>query len=171
VTGKPAPRSNTAKHRVVFLEYISQCWSATHAARVAGVYRQRMYELRDQDEAFAAEWEDAYERGSDAIEDELHRRAVGYDEETRDGDGIVIRTVRRYSDQALIALARARRPERFRDNARVELTGKDGGAVTLVDRSASLAGVAAVLMAACALNEVVEVVALEALQPALEEGS
>jgi hypothetical protein len=37
-----------------------------------------MYELREQDETFAAAWADAWEQGTDVLEDELRRRALGY---------------------------------------------------------------------------------------------
>jgi hypothetical protein len=106
----------------VFLEHLAAGWSVTAAAGEAGCDRRRFYEYRDADEAFAAAWEDAWQRGTDVLVDELHRRALGYDEETWDGDGNLLRRVRRYSDPSLIAALKARDPERFRDNAQVAVT-------------------------------------------------
>ncbi len=101
----------------------------TESAAAAGVDKRRFYELRAQDEGFAAEWEEANQSGADIVEDELRRRAFGYDEETWDGDGNLLRRVRRKDTQALLAMARARRPEKFRDNMRVEHSGRDGGPI------------------------------------------
>jgi hypothetical protein len=36
-----------------------------------------------------------------------------------------------YSDTLLIFMLKGRRPEKFRDNARVEMTGEDGGRMSL----------------------------------------
>jgi hypothetical protein len=45
------------------------------------VARQRLYERRDADERFAAEWRVAEQQGTDALEDEARRRAVdGWEE-------------------------------------------------------------------------------------------
>ena len=106
----------------------------TESAAAAGVDKRRFYELRAQDEAFAAEWEEANQSGVDIVEDELRHRAFGYGEETWDGDGNLLRRVRRKDTQALLAMARARRPEKFRDNMRVEHSGSDGGPIVTEHR-------------------------------------
>ncbi len=125
-------RSIGPKGREKFLEALASGWSIAHAAGHAGHGRQRFYELRDTDEVFASAWDNAYESGTDVLEDELRRRALGYDEETFDGEGKLIRRTRRHSDPSLIQALKARRPDRHRDNvARVELTGRDGGPVEL----------------------------------------
>lgn len=101
----------------------------TESAAAAGVDKRRLYELRAQDPEFAAEWEEANESGADMVEDELHRRAFGWDEMTWGADGNLLRRVRRKDTQALLAMARARRPEKFRDNKRVEHSSRDGGPI------------------------------------------
>jgi len=71
----------------------------------------------NRDPAFAAAWEDAEEVAADRLEDEARRRAVeGVAEPlvsggklVRDDDGQPI-MVRRYSDNLLLALIKARRP-------------------------------------------------------------
>jgi hypothetical protein len=118
-----------AKARDTFLEALSAGWSVVHAAQRAGVNKRRFYEVRDADEAFASAWEEALEEGTQVLENELHRRAVeGYDEETWDGKGNLIRRVRRYSPALLIFSLKARRPDVYRDQVQVNA----GGQVTFV---------------------------------------
>jgi hypothetical protein len=96
-----------------------------------------VYELRKRNLSFAAGWEEAEERAADALEAEAWRRAVvGVQEPlvsggkvVRDDDGQPI-AIRRYSDALMIALLKARRPERFKDRAVVEHDVTDN----LVDR-------------------------------------
>lgn len=130
----------TAAQCAKFLEALAEGWSVTKAAGLAGVDRRRLYEQRDQDEEFASAWAEAVELGTDALEDELRRRSIdGYDEETFDGKGELVRRVRRLSPQDLITALKARRPEVYRENQRVELTGADGGAVEVTSPNVAAA--------------------------------
>ena len=89
----------TATDCRAFLEALEHGWSVKNAAERTTHPRQKFYELREKDEAFAAEWAEAYKAGTEALEDEARRRAVdGYDESTFDGKGDLIRRVHRYSD-------------------------------------------------------------------------
>jgi hypothetical protein len=125
-------RSIVENEREAFLNALREGYSVTHAAKPTGHARQRFYELREEDEAFAAAWQDAWEAGTDLLEDELRRRAMGYDEVTYDGEGKVLRRVHRYDTPAIVMALKARRPDVYRENvARVELTGRDGGPVEL----------------------------------------
>ena len=72
----------------------------------AEIGRTAAYKWRDDDEAFAAEWEDAIEEGTDALEDEAIRRAKDK------------------SDTLLIFMLKARRPEKFKDRAETTHKGK-----------------------------------------------
>ena len=60
--------------------------------------------------------------------------------------------VRKYSDTLLIFMLKARRPEKYRERANVELTGQGGGPVELDDRSAA-ARIAALLATARARRD------------------
>lgn len=62
--------------REAFLSALSETGSVTDAAKAADVSRMTVYRLRKEDETFAAEWEDAYAKGADALEDEAHKRAI-----------------------------------------------------------------------------------------------
>jgi hypothetical protein len=111
------------KDRVRFLEALAAGWSVTHAASRAGFARQRFYELREEDEGFAGAWGEAWEAGTDVLEDELRRRAVdGYDENTYDGAGELIRRVHRFDNAGLVKALAARRPDKYREGANVEVT-------------------------------------------------
>jgi hypothetical protein len=87
----------------------------TAAAATIGVSRTALYLLRDSDSSFAGLWDNAVEAGTDRLEDAALQRAVEGIEEPVFYRGQQVGTVRRYSDGLLIALLRARRPERFRD--------------------------------------------------------
>jgi hypothetical protein len=118
------PRRRPAKigrqRRDDFLEHLREGLTVSAAAEKAGHDRRRFYELRNTDAAFAQEWEDAYEQGTDALEDEARRRAVdGWDEAVYQ-KGELAGTVRKYDSKLLELLLRARRPERFREHYTVE---------------------------------------------------
>jgi hypothetical protein len=75
----------------------------TDAAKIAGATREGFRLIRKRDHVFAEAWADAYEEGSDALEDEAHRRAVDGVEKpvTVAGQREVMRE---YSDKLLIFL-------------------------------------------------------------------
>ena len=54
------PRIN-ATERKEFLDALRAGWTVTHAAKRTGRDKRRFYGLREVDEAFAAEWDDALE--------------------------------------------------------------------------------------------------------------
>jgi hypothetical protein len=125
-------RSLAPKARKTFLAALTEGYSVTHAAERAGHHRRRFYDAREADADFADAWLDALEQGTDLLEDELRRRALGYDEVTYDGDGKPFRTVHRHDTRALELTLKARRPHLYRENVqRVELTGADGGPVAI----------------------------------------
>jgi hypothetical protein len=111
-----------------FLEALSETGSVTTAVAVAGTSRTRVYELRKADPGFASAWAEAEEIAAERLEDEARRRAVeGIPEPlvsagklVRDDDGQPI-TVRRYSDNVLIALLKARRPPQRERSVRLPL--------------------------------------------------
>jgi hypothetical protein len=113
---KPAA---TPEARAVFLEALSKAYSVTEAARLAGFARSTAYLTRDQDDEFAAAWEDAVEQGTDVIRAEIRRRAVdGWDEPVYQR-GELVGHVRKYSDR-LLELEAKRRDPAYRDSVKVE---------------------------------------------------
>jgi hypothetical protein len=115
-------RSLTKKDRETFLEAMAAGWSVRHAAERTGRHFQAFYTERDRDEKFAASWAEAKEQGIQRLEDEALRRGVeGYDEETFDGEGQLLRRVHRFDSPLLQLRLKAARPEVYRENAGVEL--------------------------------------------------
>jgi hypothetical protein len=112
----------TRERQKRFLAALADTGSVTAAVAVAGTSRTRVYELRKADQEFAAGWEEAEEVAADRLEDEARRRAVEGAQEplvsggkiVRDDDGQPI-AIRRYSDMLLLALLKAHRPEKYRD--------------------------------------------------------
>jgi hypothetical protein len=108
------------------------------AIKRAGLTRSRTFELRATDDAFRAEWDSAYEEGTDAYVAEAARRAVqGIDkpvfykgEMVRDKDTQQPIMLKEYSDRLLEFLLMARRPREFRQ--RYEITGANGEAIRIV---------------------------------------
>jgi len=116
----------------IFLSRLRKSPNVAAAARAAGYSRQWMYELRDQDEAFAKAWDEAINEAMDVAEGEIYRRAVrGTVRKVFYKDQEIDR-VREYSDTLLIFLAKAHRPEKYREttNTKIEGTFKTEGTVT-----------------------------------------
>lgn len=110
-----------------FLHWLARTGNVTKAAEKAKVNRTHMYEVRKSDSAFAAAWDEALEVAVERLEMEARRRAEQGVLEPVYYQGVKVGAVRRYSDTLLIFLLKAHRPEKYRDHASVELTGKDGG--------------------------------------------
>jgi hypothetical protein len=123
----------TRERRERFLKALAGTGIVTVAVEIAGTSRTRVYELRNYDSGFASAWDEAEEQAADALEAEAWRRAVdGIPEPlvsagrvVRDDDGQPL-AIRRYSDNLLLALLKARRPKKFKDRAVVEHDIADG---------------------------------------------
>ena len=116
----PSPSKRRPRRRVPvfgvekerFLEGLAAGWSISRAAEFANVHKRRLYEARERDEGFAQAWAEAYEAGTQLLEDELRRRSVdGWAEETFDGDGALVRRVQRLHPNDLHFQLAMRRPE------------------------------------------------------------
>ena len=69
--------------------------SIAAAARAAGIGRRTAYDWRDRDAAFAARWDEAWEIGTDCLED------------------LALKGAEEGSERLLLALLKARRPDRY----------------------------------------------------------
>jgi hypothetical protein len=98
-----------------FLEALSVTANASKAAAVSGISRMEWYRTRAEDAEFAKQWQEAVEKGTDALEDEAIRRAhEGTDKPVYQG-GKLVGYVKEYSDTLLIFMLKARRPAKFRE--------------------------------------------------------
>ena len=81
----------------------------SEAARAAGIGRRTAYSRRERDENFQTAWDETIEVAVERLEQEAVRRAL---------DG---------SDQLLMFLLRARRPEKYVERHQVRHAGAHGG--------------------------------------------
>lgn len=113
--------ATTAEKKRLFIHYLAQTCNMTKSAELAGVHRATIYVWRDNDPVFAADVQQARERGFERCEDEMHRRAY---------EGTVVATksglIREYSDTLAIFLAKAHKPERYSERLKQELSGPGG---------------------------------------------
>lgn len=124
----PTNKTITEKNKKAFLSAFAECGNVTEAAKLAGVDRTRHYDWL-KDPAYAERFADAEAQAIDGLEKEARRRAIeGTDKPVfyRGGECGVIRE---YSDTLLIFLLKGARPEKYRDNSRIEHTGVDGGPI------------------------------------------
>ena len=123
----------------VFLKVLAECGNVSMAASQSGLNRSHAYELRERDEQFAREWDEAMDKAIDTLEAEAWRRARdGVPEFVTTGKGLVLDkagqpvTQNRYSDTLLITLLKAHRPERYRDRSSVDMN-VTGNLAELID--------------------------------------
>lgn len=106
-----------------FLAAYERLGNVAGAAQVAGVNRTSHY-LWMKDPKYAEKFQTAHEQAIDALEKEARRRAVeGFDEPVY-FKGEMAGTIRKYSDTLLIFLLKGARPEKFRENHRVQVEGQ-----------------------------------------------
>jgi hypothetical protein len=111
----PVPKSPRWRKRAeIFLAQLTQGLSVAASYRIAGLGKATVYEWRRDHPAFAQAWQDSLDEGTDAIEDEAHRRAVyGVDRPVFQG-GKCVGHVTEYSDILLIMLLRGRAPHKYK---------------------------------------------------------
>lgn len=97
--------------REAFLTAIADGQTVTQAAELVDVPRRTVYNWKRDDPVFAASWEECYDVGTDYLERVAQERAVNG------------------SDLLLIFLLKGRRPGKYRDNVRHEVTGAGGGPI------------------------------------------
>jgi hypothetical protein len=87
-----------------FLDALRDGRSIAAAARNAGLGRRTAYDWRDRDPQFAARWDEAFDEGTDRLED------------------LALSGAEQGSERLLLALLKARRPDRYQ-RMQVEHTG------------------------------------------------
>ena len=105
-----------------FLEALAESGNVKLSCQAAGVGRRTAYDHRAKDAAFASAWADAMEEAADLLEQEAVRRAVeGVDKPVYQG-GRMVGIVKEYSDTLLIFLLKGARPNKYRDNVKVDVS-------------------------------------------------
>lgn len=112
-----------------FLAALRDYGVVRYAAEQARVAFKTAYRHRDEDEAFRLAWQEALEEAADLLELEARRRGKDGVDKPVYHEGVKIDTIKQYSDTLLIFLLKGARPQKYRDNHRHEVVGKDGGPV------------------------------------------
>lgn len=126
-------RTNKDYDRVTrtFLKALAVDGNVTRAAAAAKTSKQTLKEWRDKDAQFRYDWDMAVDAVADMLESEAIRRAVqGVDKVVVSGGKVVLddntkqpMVEKVYSDGLLTLLLKGAKPERFRENHKVEHTG------------------------------------------------
>lgn len=106
----------------LFVEALKEVPNVARAAEIAGISRQRAYQLRGEDPSFAAAWDHALGSSVDALEAEAFRRAKDGTDKPVFHMGAQCGVIREYSDTLAIFLLKAHKPE-YREKQTVALTG------------------------------------------------
>lgn len=110
---EPQHKPHAGEWREPFLAALRNSGNVRAACQAANVSRPVAYKHRNEYPKFAAQWDDALEDACDVLEAEARTRARGG------------------SDLLLIFLLKAHRPEKFRENQRIEHVGSDGGPIQI----------------------------------------
>lgn len=108
---------DSPRRREIVLEQLSKGLSYLAAANAAGISRRLIFLWREKDKAFDAACNEAHQAGIDAMEDEALRRAVQGTDRPVYQQGMLVGYVREYSDRLLEMNLKARRPEKWKENA------------------------------------------------------
>lgn len=138
----PAERMSLERRRL-FLRAFALRGIILDGCKAAGVSRGAVDSWRETSEWFCTMFEIAKEEAADRIEGEAFRRAVeGYDEPviyqgmtTTVIDPVTMKekmlTVRKYSDALLQTLLKGNRPDKYKENFKVEHSGQAGGVLVV----------------------------------------
>jgi hypothetical protein len=134
-TGSAGPGSSVSARKPLrnwkpaFLKAFAETGIVLTACRAARISRQQAYKVRASNPKFAAAWAEAEEGATELLEAEARRRAYTGTQKPIYQNGHKVGQVREYSDVLLIFLLKAHRPSIYRENARLELTGANGGPI------------------------------------------
>lgn len=138
-TARAMAKKDTDKQ--LFLDAFAACGVIATAAREAGTTRTTVVNWRKSDPEFDEAYREAEEEAADHLEQEATRRAV--EGVTRQkmlgsGDNALLVEETTYSDPLLMFLLKARRPDRFAERSKSEISGPDGKPIQTTDTSTAL---------------------------------
>jgi hypothetical protein len=108
------------------LEAISEDMNIARACRVAKISHGTAYELRNEWPLLNTIWEKATELAMQRLESEMYRRATIVNSEPVVSKGEIVAYKRVYSDNLAMFLSKAHRPDKYRDNVHVDVSGHVG---------------------------------------------
>lgn len=131
----------TDDQRQDFLDNLSRTGVIAEACAASGIPRSAVESWKRNDPEFVAAFEEALEDAADTLESEATRRAVqGVTRRKALGSGDKMEIVEEvhHSDALLMFLLKARRPDRFADRSKSEISGPGGKPIETNDTSAAL---------------------------------
>ena len=120
----PRGRKITSESKDLFIKHLKQTANVTASAVTAGCSVRAIYYIRERDEEFAEEWEEAVGEATDMLESEARRRAVDGFEEPVFYKGVQVGAYLKYSDRMLELLLKAHLPEKYSN--RIQHSGSVG---------------------------------------------
>lgn len=114
----------TPEKLTAFCAALAETGIVAKACKAVDISRVTAYEWRNEIPEFAEAWDKALKIGVTALEDEAHRRAFDGTEEGIFQQGVMVGTQRKYSDTLAIFLLKAHNPDKYRENSKVELSGR-----------------------------------------------
>lgn len=116
----------TVRAKQAFLESYAQWANISHACKMSGVARQNIYDWQEHDPEFAAQFHRAEAAATERLEKEAWRRATEGSPYTRTsyyrGEPVGTDHKIEYSDQLMMLLLRARKPETYREKVDVSVS-------------------------------------------------
>ena len=114
-----------------FCEILEQRYSVSAACDALGISRSAAYRHRREDTKFAADWDQAWNRIIDKLEQVTLDRAInGWKEEVYQS-GELVGYKRRFSNALMIFMLKCNRGEKFKETGEMRLTGADGEAIKM----------------------------------------
>lgn len=110
--------------RLTFLDVLRRTMNISLACAHAGVSRWTALRHREKNAAFSRAWDDAIETALDSLEFQAFTLAMGTKGDPNRGI-----PAKEPSERMLMFILSRRRPEAYGDSTKVELTGRNGGAI------------------------------------------
>lgn len=98
--------------------FIEELRSGDHvvlACKALGIAKQTVYDWREIDSAFAAQWAEAIDESTERLEKEAYRRAFAGTSKPVYQGGELVGHIQEYSDTLTIFLLKSRNPDKYRE--------------------------------------------------------
>lgn len=135
------PRT-TEVRKAAFVRAMSWCGNITAACDKIGISRRTYYDWLDDDADFRAAVNDAKVEAADRLEEALRKRGQDGWLEPVFHQGKRVGCVRKFSDTAAIFLLNGLRPEKYRHHIQHQVSGPNGGAITIQSDAKAMASAA-----------------------------
>jgi hypothetical protein len=114
------------RRKRMFIRTLAQTGIVARAAAAAGWTASTAYSLRTSNKEFREMWDNAMEFSTDSLEEEARRRGQFGVKKPVYQQGRLVGYQQEYSDPLLILLLKAHRPDKFKDQQKVEHDVKGG---------------------------------------------